>query len=539
MSRKEFIMSEKKNELTRRDLIKGVIIGTGAIAVSGILPEKSEAAKIPKKWDLEADVVVVGYGGAGAAAAITAHDAGAKVLMLEKAPGKYKGGSTRVSGNLTLCPNNVDKAIIYFKAMSGPYQDNISDEMWRAFTTEMVNNTEWLKKIGADLVPFALLEFPDLPGADSVVTYTHKKGPLGEARLWDQVIEPAVASRKINVLYETPAKSLIKRDQEILGVTAERKGKTIQIKAKKAVILTCGGFENNQTMVRNYLPDMPYCYPMGTPYNTGDGITMAMDVGADLWHMTNIAGPYFYFKTPDIPVSSRIRVQGKSYIFVARDASRFVAEAPTLIYENGKQIYPEKHGKIYRHGRYVQNPTPVPIHIVFDESTRKAGALCGKAAGWTWSWDVIYGDLYNWSKDNTREIEKGWIKKADNIRDLAKAVNLSPDSLEKTVNRYNKLCQDGADTDFDRRAQSMAPIQTPPFYIMELTPTFINTQGGPRRNKNAQIMSVNDKPISRLYSAGELGSIWGFQYQGGGNVGECFAFGRIAGRNASKEKNWK
>lgn len=71
---------------------------------------------------------------------------------------------------------------------------------------------------------------------------------------------------------------------------------------------------------------------------------------------------------------------------------------------------------------------------------------------------------------------------------------------------------------------------------MELTPSFINTQGGPRRNKDAQIIGFGDQPIARLYSAGELGSIYSFNYNGGGNVGECFAFGRIAGRNAAHEK---
>ena len=71
---------------------------------------------------------------------------------------------------------------------------------------------------------------------------------------------------------------------------------------------------------------------------------------------------------------------------------------------------------------------------------------------------------------------------------------------------------------------------------MELTPSFVNTQGGPRRNKDAQIIGRDDKPITRLYSAGELGSIYSFNYNAGGNIGECFAFGRIAGRNAAQDK---
>ena len=81
----------------------------------------------------------------------------------------------------------------------------------------------------------------------------------------------------------------------------------------------------------------------------------------------------------------------------------------------------------------------------------------------------------------------------------------------------------------------MAPLATPPFYAMELTPAFVNTQGGPRRNQNAEVIGVDGDPIQRLYSAGELGSIYSFLYQGGGNIGECFAFGRIAGRNAAHE----
>jgi len=218
-----------------------------------------------------------------------------------------------------------------------------------------------------------------------------------------------------------------------------------------------------------------------------------------------------------------------NFIFVARDGTRFVAE--------GDPLGMASHGKIRRNGRWVQMPCPLPIYMVFDETFRKAGGIGGKPSGWTMGWDFTYG-LYDWSDDNSREIDKGWIKKADTIRDLAATVNLPPDGLDATVQRYNGFANDHKDEDFGRVPGSLSAIQTPPYYAMELTPSVLNTQGGPRRNKDSQIVNVHGVPIPRLYSAGELGSIYGFQYNGGGNIGECIAFGRVAGRNAAKEKPW-
>ena len=490
-------------------------------------------------WDLEADVVVVGYGAAGATAAITAHDAGARVLMLEKAPERYKGGNSRVSANGIFIPDDVEKVIRYFKALCGPYYDHISNAMVRAWAEEMCANRGWLEALGADLVLWEKAEFPDLPGADCVGTFLHGKGSPGQARLWDQVIEPAVAARGVEVRYETAGSRLIKDGKgRIVGVRAACGKSEITIKARRGVALTCGGFENNQVLIRNYLHDLPYCYTMGTPYNTGDGILMALDVGADLWHMNNIAGPYLYFKAPDYEISTRLRMPGANYIHVARDGTRFMAEAPTLVLEEGRYIYPEKHGKRLSHGRYVQNAAPVPIYLIFDETVRSAGAVCGEPAGWNWSWEVIYGNLYQWSGDNRREIEKGWIRQAPTIGELARTVGLDAGQLERTVERYNGFCRQGKDDDFDRTKETLKPIETPPFYLMELSPTLVNTQGGPRRNEKAQIVDAFGMPIPRLYSAGELGSIYSFLYQGGGNLAECFAFGRVAGRNAAGETPW-
>jgi len=170
--------------------------------------------------------------------------------------------------------------------------------------------------------------------------------------------------------------------------------------------------------------------------------------------------------------------------------------------------------------------------MVFDEAYRKSGHI-GKA---TADWDVCHGNLYDWSDDNLREVEKGWIRKADTLAELATLIELPSDVLEATVARFNAFAAKNEDPDWGRGRDTLAALLAPPYYAMELTPAFVNTQGGPRRNEAAQIMGVDGSPIGRLYSAGELGSIYSFLYQGGGNIGECFAFGRIAGRNAAKEK---
>jgi succinate dehydrogenase/fumarate reductase flavoprotein subunit len=192
-------------------------------------------------------------------------------------------------------------------------------------------------------------------------------------------------------------------------------------------------------------------------------------------------------------------------------------------------------------GTFAPGPAPVPTHIVFDEEFRLKGALYPAQVfgtlklAWSW-WAAI--ERYQWSADSSVEIARGWIVKADTLADLAVKIKKDPVALQKTVTTWNEYVAAGKDPEYGRAATQMAAIQTPPYYAAEFVPTFVNTQGGPRRNKDAQIVDLDGNPIPRLYSAGELGSIYSFCYQGGGNVGECMAFGRIAGNNAASESSW-
>jgi hypothetical protein len=253
---------------------------------------------------------------------------------------------------------------------------------------------------------------------------------------------------------------------------------------------------------------------------------MAMSVGADLWHMNNYAGPSMALKVPEIRTTFSMQALHFSkktpggMIVVGPDAKRFTNEK-----------YKTRHGKIPVSGSWLPLSTPCPMFLIFDHTLFSAGPLYDKhpSHGWT---QII--ERYKWSEDNSAELAKGWIKTADSIAGLAAVLGLEPATLADTVIRWNRHCEAKHDTDFGR-ALMLAPIVGKPLYAVELSPSMLNTQGGPRRNEKGQIVRPNGTPILRLYSAGELGSIYSYLYQGTGNIGECLAFGRVSGRNAAAE----
>ena len=485
---------------------------------------------VPSNWDTEAEIVIVGFGGAGAAASITASDLGAKVIILEKAPQGRHGGNTKVAAQGYLNPDSIEGAVAYLTAMCGPYE--VPEDMVQVWAEEVCQNNDWISSIGGDPQEHQFqvgIEYPELPGSDTVHKF-HNGDILGYSETW-KFFDKAVQERPIEILYETPGKELIQNDitKEIIGVKAIRDGKPYYVKATKGVILTCGGFENNQEMIRNYLPGIPYCYTNGSPYNEGDGITMAMTVGAELWHMNNFAGPSFALKVDEFPTSFSMQ------------ALHFSKETPggmIVIGSNGGRFFDEKykhnHGKVKKNGVWAPMPTPCPLYMIFDHTLLTSGPLYDKEPRSAWNPMV---DQYDWSDSNEAELAKGWIKKADTIEDLADQINHDPAVLQDTINKWNYSCELGEDIEYGRKLM-LNPLVTAPFYAVELSPAMLNTQGGPRRNTKAQIIRPDGSPIPRLYSSGELGSIYSYLYQGTGNIGECFAFGRIAARNAVADSPW-
>jgi succinate dehydrogenase/fumarate reductase flavoprotein subunit len=354
------------------------------------------------------------------------------------------------------------------------------------------------------------------------------KGLRGGARLFKMVYDN-VNLRRIEVMLSTSVQRLIvSPDGEVLGVAAQNTGKEIKIKAKKAVILTTGGFENNETMKLQYFEAQPV-YPVYLG-NTGDGIMMAQKVGAALWHMWHFHGGYG-FKYPEFPFAIRHVWAGPRkddrkmiWIVVDRFGKRFMDEYPPAPQDTGAR-------PLEYYDADLQGYPRIPCYLIFDEAGRRLGPVAMAMVN-----DERYH--YQWSGDNLTEVEKGWILTGKNIKEIAVKIKVDPEILGSTVERWNSHCAQGKDEDFGRLPKTMMPIRTPPLYAMEAWPVVSNTQGGPVHDPNQRVLDPMGQPISRLYVAGEISSIFGHLYLEAGNITECFVGGKIAGQNAAKETPW-
>ena len=534
----------KNKEITRRQFFKGsatagaagLLLGPGGAMLVG-----ASKSWLPDKWDYEADVVVIGMGYAGQNAAIASHDARAKTLIVEKAPGKYAGGNSSVSGGGMTVPNGAKEGAPYYHALSfGTSPNELCDFMAEA----LAQVPEQLRKLGIETIvtrdyartaPEAMIGLRTLPGANNGKIYSIKPvkdAPpnYGAGKQLHMALDRCVKSRGIPIQYETRAKHLMQdpATKEIVGVIAEKQGRKICIKAKRGVVLACGGYENNPEMMSYFNYPGIRIYPWGSPYNTGDGLKMVSEVGAPLWHMFSLEWAGHSVKTASEQAGVSVQVTlGGSYIYVNKYGKRFMNELKSMVHTK------ESLELTYFHHDRVEYPNQ-PFYAIFDESVRSKQRL-GRQGGMTWN--AVHG-LYQWSEGSSAEMEKGWVSRADTLRDLAAKMRIEPEGLQETVTKYNQFCSGKKDPEFSRRDNSLSPLTTPPYYGVELALTLINTQGGPKHNTKAQTLDQDDKPIPRLYTPGEFGSFFGFLYPGGSNIPEAIAFGRIAGENAASLKPW-
>lgn len=559
-------------ELTRRSLLKGGALAAGA-AAAGAAPLVAHADDVPghmpEKWDYEADLVIVGSGDAGLCAAIAADQEGVgSVILLECAPEAEMGGNSRCSGHIMFIPNDVDGAIKYQKALNAGYE--VDEDRLRAWAEGVYENYDWLTDLGADLQPSTSCnpEFGDVEGNEACDTY-RIDGVAGAQVGW-QFIKDCFDETDADIQFETRATKLVydPATREVFGLIAEKGGQEVSYKARKAVILACGGFENNDDILKSYYT-IGYSDPgiSGTPWNRGDGILMCEDIGAELFNMNNFAHLNLATVTTNYQ-SERPLVRfpvfsTKDWIYVGPNSKRF-------IYEEAAGL--SKHGKIKRDGIYVHMHLPRPAWTIIGSNGFNAGPLVSQVSCPV-TWTSIVGQV---GYENQDLVDAGLWFQSDDIRELAEKIGLDPDVLEETVNTYNGYCDTGVDLDFGRgqdyygnfsgmsdtsrkaieggetaangdssTSEDKLVIEhfalerlEPPYTAMPLYQALLNSQGGPKRSAEGQVLRVGGEPIPRLYAAGELGTVYRYQYNGGMNVSDAIASGRLAARNAAKLEAW-
>jgi len=508
----------------------------------------------------EFDVVVLGCGAGGVAAALGAKRNGADVLVLERQGPEKHTPSVRMSGGWLMTMTSAKEGAAYLAACAG---GQVDETLFLPWAERNVRLKEWLDHIGVQLIladtetwgisreeygAQMWAEHPHLPGAEAVRVsrmattlpprHPSQGGMTGDSGLVQggealyRGLMQAIDDHDIALQWNSRATSLIVDYSEdgpvVRGVRVETPHGKEEIYARKGVVLATGGFGGNADYVRQFL-QVPNTRFYGNPDNQGDGLRMAMTVGADLVRMTGMVGRgILSFDVPGQGQTGFLFVMsGGGYVICDQDGHRFADE-----YDQAQQqhtFYYKMQSFDTKRVGYVRSPS----YWIFDERRRRSGPLpfTDRAA-------VAVG-LYDWSADNTRELDAGWIGKGDTPAQAAIAAGCAPESaatINATVATYNDGCQQGVDP-FGRPKSSLIPLDSGPYYCVPLYLGGPYTHGGPRRNLYGQIISAEGKPISGLYSAGEMGQAVGLMYPASGaSISEALCLGELAGQSIASSE---
>ena len=441
--------------------------------------------------EIETDVVVIGAGGAGMAAAIMLHQAGANFVILEKMP--YAGGNTtKATGGMNAAETHYQKeqgiedstALFAADTMKGGHALN-DPALVAVMANQSSEAIDWLDSIGA-----ALPKISFSGGASVNRIHAPADGSGVGSYLVDQ-FTAKLAELGVDILFNTKATELLVDEEgKICGVKAEGADTDYTFHCR-AVILASGGFGANEDMYTQYRPDLKGTVTTNAPGATGDGIVMAQALGADLVDIEQIQLHPTVEQSTSMLITESVR--GDGAILVNQKGERFVNELLTRDAVSAAELEQD--------GQYA--------YIIFDQNLR----------------------------DHLKAIEKYVSTKitvqADTIEGLAELLEIDPATLAGTLNTWNGYVKDQRDPDFGRTTGMNADLTTAPYYAIKIAPGIHHTMGGVKIDTMAQVINTEGKPIPGLFAAGEVtGGVHGGNRLGGNAVADIVIFGRIAAQSA-------
>ncbi len=472
----------------------------------------------------EADVIVIGSGVSGLAAAVTLAEGGARVIVFEKE--RSLGGTSNFFHGMFAVESAMQQERYITYSRDQAFKNIMEYSHWRAnprlvraIVNESAGTIAWLQQAGVEFTD-ATINIPDAPR-----TYHLVKG-RGEAVI--KALTIRARELGVTVLPATPVKQILKAGDRVAGVIVEEDEEDVQV-AAKAVIIASGGYANNKEWIKKYAGFEldTEVVPIGNVDKTGDGIRMAFEVGA---------------ADEGLGVLELVRGGPVGAEFVMGSQLESAAVQPDLwVNKKGERFCDESIGF---DDAYVGNASARQkgdcTYSIFDTSVKQR--VIEKGIDKAMAMEFPPGSRTT-ELDRELEVALGSqsteVFEADSIPELAEKIGADPAVLQATVDEYNGFCEKGYDALFAKDQKYLRPIKGPKFYAVRARTMFLGTLGGIKINHNMEVIDKKDNVIPGLYAAGyDAGGMYGDSYSIGKSSGLSSSFatnsGRIAGKNALK-----
>lgn len=450
-----------------------------------------------EQFDVEYDLVVVGGGGSGMSCAVQAAQNGLTVAVLEKMP-QLGGSSAFAEGHAAFESDEQTKRGITV-TKDEAFRAYMDYSHWRAdaaIVSKFVENAATtivkMRELGA-VYEEVIVTAEDQPG--ELVTWHI---PHGEVAHVLDLMEAKARELGVEIFLSTSATKIVMADGKVAGVLAtDADGEQVRIGAK-AVVVGTGGYACNPEMLNKFSSwDCgEQIINIGSPGNTGDGLTIMFEVGAVPWSSigTLLLMPLMRGKT----VTSHTNTAGfQPYLWVNRDGERCTNEICGLNFGNAGDVVAGLPGSFYW---AVLDQAQID-HLVADGCEIGLGVY------------VRTGEkLVNLPAELDADIEAGTVFRADTIAALAPQIGVDPAVLTAEVERYNALCHAGEDTEFHKE-KYLLPVEHGPYVAIKMEPGIMITMGGIKINDDMQVIGQDGHPIPGLYSVGcDAGGLFGDSY---------------------------